>query len=266
MPISEAVLGRELDRLTGHFRPGEPKDRFTGWMREYDTAFAQSARTSDAIWQEAVTEAIRHFAKLPLVGEMRQVVEAVRADFVREDVPALPPPFRKADGIEPSDPHSCTPEERERWAREDAELRSYAARITAPEGLERLSAVDRASALDAHERNVSVANWVNLTPAARRAKEQRIAGEKAMVPQWTAQARVATRARLDAITAARAAESHLKQAGGQHTVNVQWKDGQKSTVTLASEDSALQAQRWVKQHFPDEADVPAEGSWPRSEA
>jgi len=98
MPISEAVLGRELDRLTGHFRPGEPKDRFAGWMQEYDTAFATSERTSDAIWQEAVTEAIRNFTKLPLVGEMRQVVEAVRPDFVRDDVPALPPPALRPAG------------------------------------------------------------------------------------------------------------------------------------------------------------------------
>ena len=267
MPLTDRTFSQQATRLLDHYRAGEPVDRFAGWLDELDTAFTASEAVTDAMFTASVTRCIQKRTErgLPLVADLRQYVDAVRPDFVRAaEAPALPAPPRKADGIDPGDPHSCTPEERERWAKEDVWLRSYGARLTPPEPtlLERLSADDREHVLDAHRRNVSVANWVNLTPAARRAKEQRIAAEKAQVPRLIAEARAATRARLDAITAARNADNHPKQAGGQNTVNVTWNDGITRAVTLSSEDRVLQAQRWLKQHGPDAADVPGVPSWP----
>lgn len=76
--------------------------------------------------------------------------------------------------LDERDPYACTPEERQRWAREDAWLRSYARTLDPVEPMA-ASPAERA----AWQRNGDVASWIHLTPLQRRMKERRIARERA---------------------------------------------------------------------------------------
>ena len=100
--------------------------------------------------------------------------------------------------------------------------------------------------------------------AERRAKEQRIASEKARVPQMIAAARREARAFHEANRAARLAEGHPAQPGTAAAVTVNWKDGSSSTVTLSDETVASLTRRWLKEHEPEEESEPArvEPAWP----
>lgn len=139
------------------------------------------------VFEAAVYETLQTTgAYLPTVGQFVEVCALVKRELDQATEPrALPPPPRReveaGDAVDPSDPYSCTAEERERWAREDAHIRKWAATLpppTPPDVLARLSYEDREATLDFERRNASVANWPNLRPADRRAKEQRIAAER----------------------------------------------------------------------------------------
>jgi len=98
---------------------------------------------------------------LPTVSEFVGLCNYAKS-LIEDEVSAsrsLPPPARREVGeIDPSDPYSCTPAERERWAREDVWLRGFATLH--------------------HPLPSSVASWVQLRPIERRAKEQRIERER----------------------------------------------------------------------------------------
>lgn len=122
-----------------------------------------------ALFDAAVTEALTSSAHLPTPAEFLGYCQMVKDDQQREAAKALPAPQR--------DDNEATPEERERWAREDVILRAYGARLrpTPPELLARLSDEDRRDLIDYDERNQRVANWVHLSVPERRALDRRSA-------------------------------------------------------------------------------------------
>lgn len=245
MPLSVETFNEQVQRLIGHYRPGEPTDRFPEWMDEMYSAFLEGERVTDASFEAAVTACVktRTTRGLPLVAEFRMYVEA-EWHATKHERAALPAP--------PQEDDSSTPEERQRWAKENAAIQDYANRFrpTPPEVLDRLNAADRAAAEDFDRRCLSVIGWPKLTPAQRRAKEQRIAAEKARVPQLIEAARQATRTRLDAIAAERKATAHPTQSGGAHQVRVEWADGEESLIEIFEEDTARLTKKWLEQHQP----------------
>lgn len=147
---------------------------------------AQHPWVDDGVLRRAATSILLQETDrfLPNVGRALEYLREAKAALDREAVHsrlALPEPARnEAPSVDPNDPYSCTSEERERWAKEDAWIEAWAGRLkpTPPDVLERLSAADRHEWLDSDRRNASVAAWPRLTPAARRAKERRIAAER----------------------------------------------------------------------------------------
>ena len=217
------------------------EDDAAGLTAAWWDVFSTKEWVTVAVWQAGVQDILETSPHMPSPAIALEHCRAMREELAR-DVLALPPP--KIDRT------SATPEERQRWAKEDVELRSYGSLLVAPsqEVLERMNYADREAAMDAHERNVSVANWVNLSPEQRRAKETRIALEKENVPALIDKARKETRARLDAITAARAQDAHPRQAGGVNTVAVKWSDGKQTVTLMATEENALRMRRWLQEH------------------
>lgn len=171
------------------------------------------------------------FPGLSKFREVYRVLKAERDAQESAESLALPAPRPVTEEIDPSDPYSSTPEERQRWAREDSWLRSYA--LTLPK-----EPPDGDQARDSWERNWSVANWVTLRPDQRRAKERRIAGEKAQAMAVMRAAAAAQRARREAALAARQAESPPPTSDVREIV---WNDGVISRVKVS----------------------PAAGEWPR---
>ena len=97
-----------------------------------------------------------------------------------KEPPALPAPQAHVGAVDPNDPYSCTPEERERCAREDTWIRqwSHRVRFTPQSVIDRLEPEQRRRTLDSEAKDRSVMNWPNFTPAARRAKDVRIERER----------------------------------------------------------------------------------------
>jgi hypothetical protein len=192
-----------------------------------------------AVFEEAVretTETVKEY--LPSVGQFLDVCKLVWEEWDREKakatLAALPPPVRHAsDVIDPDDPYSCTAAERERWAQEDVAIGQWAARLQVLDesDLGRMTAEDRAAAADLYRRNLSVAGWHALTPAARRAKEQRIEAERKQVPVLIEQARREMRQRLAEMRAARSEGEKLGVGGLGDVERIVWKDGVISHVT-----------------------------------
>lgn len=138
------------------------------------------------VFEESVQETLQTPCEfLPTPGQFVEVCRVVKDDLERDDdALALPPPQRvvapAGAAVDPDDPYSCTPEERERWAREDAWIRKWVTTLERdcfPDVLERMSAEDRERTLSLERANRNIANWPNLTPVQRRAKERRAAGQ-----------------------------------------------------------------------------------------
>jgi hypothetical protein len=169
---------------------------------------------------------------LPEPATALEFFEAARAELERtaaraaEERAALAPPKPETPDVDAADPYSSTPEERERWAREDAGIRGWAARLglyenpprfpISPDAFERLPAAERDALMEQHRRNVAVANWPNLTPAERRAKERRIMAR-----------------RLEFL--ASLSEEEKRGVVRRNVVAVRWKDGEVSRVELMSD-------------------------------
>ncbi|HXI16211.1 MAG TPA: hypothetical protein VNM48_07555 [Chloroflexota bacterium] len=103
MPITEEAFNVQIGRLLGHYRPGEPGDRFASWLEEIDTAFVAAETTSDAAFTDAVTRCIRQRQTrgLPTVAELAPfVTDACQAEQ-RERAQALPAPARHASAPDP---------------------------------------------------------------------------------------------------------------------------------------------------------------------
>ena len=105
MPISEDTFNDQSTRLIGHYRPGEPTDRFPDWLEEVYDAFLESERVTDATFAAAVSACIktRTDHRLPLVAELKLYVEAEWLAYRREQEKALPAPR-----IEPTAPDADT--------------------------------------------------------------------------------------------------------------------------------------------------------------
>jgi len=135
--------------------------------RGVSTAIGGKSWITDAVFARGVRECLSTVKDwLPTVSEFIGLCNYAKS-LIEDEVSAsrsLPPPARREVGeIDPSDPYSCTPEERERWAREDVWLRGFA-KLQHP--------------LQEEARPSSVASWVQSRPAERRAKEQRIERER----------------------------------------------------------------------------------------
>lgn len=180
MPFTETALHAAIARLVANFPASfQDEQAMTGILALWAELLMQHTWVDDAILRRATTRIVLEETSpyLPNVARVLDYLRSARDDLERDaraETPILPPPARReADEIDPNDPYSCTPEERERWAREDVWIRQWAARLPL------VDATAPAWEVDAWQRNVSVASWPNLTPAARRAKERRIAAEKA---------------------------------------------------------------------------------------
>lgn len=80
-------------------------------------------------------------------------------------------------------------------------------------------------------------------------RDQRLAlSQDPALAALIARTRAETRARLNAITAARAADSEPAQAGATYTVPIQWADGSESLVRLHDEDSARKIAKYLREH------------------
>lgn len=193
MAVSETVFGAQSKRLVEHYRPGEPLDRFGGWLEELEAAFRTRDWLSDGAMTQAVSDCIRLCERrgLPTVQEVGLYLVVASRDVARAASHALPAPRR--------DDNAATPEERERWAREDVQLRAYGARLrpTPPEVLARLSDEDRRDLIDYEERNQRVANWGYLTVPERRALDRRGALRRQENGAVVGHARMTTRPQED---------------------------------------------------------------------
>ena len=158
----------------------------TWWGELLDTPWITAS-----VWDRAVSEAVRTCDFRPAFSEMLGICEVAVATLEQEAwraaAPPLPPPTAEQTG--------ATPEERERWAREDAFIRGHMAGVrkrweeegrlddwtphptkpgawirTAPEDAERLW-VSRAA-------DEELARVPQMTAEQRRARERRIEGAK----------------------------------------------------------------------------------------
>lgn len=108
MPLSPKAFSSQTSRLLGHYRPGEPTDRFADWLDEVSAAFVDSSIVNDATFTAAVTNCIKQRTShsLPLVSDLLQYAEATWAAYRRwegeEERQALPPPKRSETGPDPS--------------------------------------------------------------------------------------------------------------------------------------------------------------------
>jgi hypothetical protein len=142
-----------------------------------------------SVWERAVSEA---FATCPwrpafaeFVGICEYAATALEQEAWRASNPALPAPTGAA-----ADP-STTPEERARWAREDAWIRGYVPGVlrqweagaylddwgphpTKPGVLIRTAPEDMAWLRDARARDEALALVSDMTPEQRRARDRRI--------------------------------------------------------------------------------------------
>jgi hypothetical protein len=169
---------------------------------------------TDAIFEAAVRLTLEHVTDfLPSVGEFARICGIASDDLARETrreaQAALRPPAY-------ADPHAATPEERERWAREDAWIRQWypravASRVTG-DTLERMPAAERDAILDSYRNDDLVSLWPTLTPEARRAKERRI--EARLAPLLPAEG------------------SAPKEHSSGRKLRVVWKDGVISEVPV----------------------------------
>lgn len=131
------------------------------------------------VFDRSVRDMLETSAKLPTPAEFLAYCEINRDELARErarQVPVLPPPLaHAAPQIDPNDPYSCTPEERERWAREDAWIRRWNARRRTPpaEMLWRLAPDERERLEASLAADEAVARWPQLRPDQRRAKDVR---------------------------------------------------------------------------------------------
>jgi hypothetical protein len=192
-----------------------------------------------AVFNEAVRETLsmpKEF--LPSPGQFLDVCKLIWEEWDREKaqatLAALPlPPRPETPGVDPNDPYSSTPAERERWAQEDLAIGQWASRLQVLDAadLERMTAEDSAAAQDLYRRNLSVAGWHALTPAARRAKEQRIEAERKQVPVLIERAKAETRQRIAGLRAARSEGEKLGIGGLGDVERIVWKDGVISHVT-----------------------------------
>lgn len=177
MAITKQTFSEQMDRLLDVMEPGRDKGAYAGLLDEWRDLFAGLEWVSPAVFRAAVTRALAHYDRIPTTHQFQELLTVARDDERREAaraMPVLPPPQRvEAAEIDPNDPYSCTPEERERWAREDQWIRQWAARL--PKALPDYAP---AAEVNAWKRNLSVASWPNLTPVQRRAKERRIAAER----------------------------------------------------------------------------------------
>lgn len=190
---------------------------------------------------------------LPEPATALDFFEAARSKIDREvearAVAALPvPELPETPKVEPTDPYSSTPQERERWAKEDAFIRPWAARLglydvdsqrrptprfpVTPQLFEMMSGEERQALIDQHQRDVSVSQWPNLKPIERRAKEARIAAERAAAPALQEVAAQQYRERRAAFLSSLSAEEAKAVGGRNPAVEVRWKDGEVSRVEL----------------------------------
>lgn len=191
------------------------------------------------VFTEAIRETLETVkGRAPTPADLLDVCKLVWEEWDREKakatLAALPPPVRHvSDVIDPNDPYSSTPAERERWAQEDAAIGQWAARLQVLDeaDLNRMHAEDRAAAADLYRRNLSVAGWHALTPAARRAKEQRVEAERKQVPVLIEQARRAFRQKLAEMRAARTEGEKIGIGGLGDVERIVWTDGVISHVT-----------------------------------
>jgi len=131
-------------RLVGVFQPllddaGALTLR-TAWE---ETLLVQTWLT-DAVYRRAIAWTLAHWEErgMPPVPKFLAICREMKAQLDRESAttdqdltrPALAAPqVREAEAGEPHDPYSCTPEERRRWAEQDAWIRAWARRL--PESL-----------------------------------------------------------------------------------------------------------------------------------
>src|SRR5262245_10664426 len=149
--FSEAALHASMARLMANFPASfQDEERSHDTLGLWAELLMQHSWVDDAILRRAVTQMLLQETG-PYVPNVARTLEYLRAAKealereARARTPLLAAPSRNAaDAIDPNDPYSCTPEERERWAREDAWIREWAARIqpVPPDILERLSAED----------------------------------------------------------------------------------------------------------------------------
>lgn len=144
---------------------GSTEDSHTALLAAWWDVLSGKPWLTIAVFEEAVRETletVREYLPTPaqfldickLIGEERDREKA------RATLAALPAPERRAaDPIDPRDPYSCTPEERQRWAEQDAWIRGWQSRLV------------RQTMTEADQ---LATDWPNLRPVDRRAKERRL--------------------------------------------------------------------------------------------
>lgn len=196
----------------------------------------------DALLALAAQETLKTYRWMPPLRDFIGVLDYCQGqrEIEREAATqkALPPPTSASDDA------SITPEERERWAKEDAFIRSYMPRVlkeweqsaylddwgphptkpgveirTAPHEMEHLREI--------RQRDYELAKVPDLTPQQRRARDRRIE-----------QAKADARAYLDNKLGRGQGDRLLERLqrpmspGERRTHHVEWADGKESDVTL----------------------------------
>ena len=192
-PLDQETFLVGLGKLQRIYSPHDTPAATDALLAAYEDVFFWEgphrpglAWVTAGLFRRAVTWTLAHVEPSPAgVPAPKELVERCRELKAMDDRrraaadqdltrPALAAPqVREAEAVDPQDPYSCTPEERRRWAEQDVWIRAWATRLP-----ERLPPSAPEWERAAWERNQRVANWPKLTPAARRAKERRIAGER----------------------------------------------------------------------------------------
>ena len=140
------------------------------------------------VWERAVSEAVRTCDFRPAFSEMLGICEVAVATLEQEawraQAPPLPPPVVEAEG--------ATPEERERWAREDAFIRGHM-----PGVLKNWEEESRLDDWTPHPTRPGV--WIRTAPEeAAGLRRSRMADEElARVPRMTVEQRRARDRRIE---------------------------------------------------------------------
>lgn len=165
-------FNREMQRLIDARYPGRSPESFAGWS-------AEMRRTHGHLPLRLLSSAVsleidrKGEDGLPSPGDFRVTVEAARTKAEQDEVAGLlTSDYPDTPDIDWSDPWSSTPTERQEWAKEDLDIRSWYRGVMAhrdpPELLWRVPARERAAIIDAMLRDDQVGNRPKLRPGDRR--------------------------------------------------------------------------------------------------
>ena len=254
MPLSPKAFQTQTSRLLGHYRPGEPTDRFADWLEEISSAFVDSQIVNDATFTAAVTNCIRQrsFHTLPLVSDLLQYAETTWAAYKRwageEERQALPAPKRSDAGPDPAIYARNIAIGKARQRKRIRLINAY--RATLPPGVWKYGGEQshhwrgRDEPTEAEIDTALIEMRADGTLSAESlqgALSERVAVNVLNVPWSESPIAVGVPGEVG--------EAPTDRPTGP-SITIKWRDGVETRTTLLDDDHARRAHRWVRQHNP----------------